>query len=271
MNAQTTVLFAVTFLAAGFVAGCGGSSGGGDQAPGVVLPRDTQTIAGDIVSGCATESIGEWRTILSAVQGVGADGTPQTPAARLDGFVLLPSPGVNWIFDIDGDGQDDGTGQTTFPGAGPAFFLLFAQLAAGTISNTEFLSEIPDGTQVRTAFDVDRTFYTTGVVTTTLNNPGDGSPAFPASSDGDVTIARPDCEVRYQWLDIAFDDIVVPAGAYPTAELAMDVRSAEGDLDGVLSMNGTSEALLATQLLPSGESNNFAIDLTTGAVIPLDE
>ncbi len=252
---------------AGMATACGGSSGGGGAPGGGTPPRDSQTIAADILSGCAAQTLDEWTTLLDALQGIGADGATQTPAARLDGFVLIPSPGVNWVFDIDGDGTDDGTGQTTFPGAGPTFFLLFAGLAAGTVTNEQFLAQIPDGTVVRTSFDIDQAYMTTGVLTTTLSNPGDGSPAVPATTDGDITFAQQSCEVQYQWLDVALDDLAVPAGQYPSAELSMDVRSDDGDLEGDLTFDGTSEALLATQLLPDGDANDFLIDLTTGEVM----
>ena len=256
-------------LLLGGMPACGGSSGspssgdGGSGGP----TRTAQQITQDILNGCAQSSVAELTDLLTVIAQVPGGGVG-APSGRVTGTRLLPAPGIDWAIDLDADATDDGTGTSSFPNPSPALLALFGQVIGGTITPEAALQQLPDGTVVETTFSITQAFTSTGTVTTTIVNPGGGVPATPGNTSGQVTTTQPGCVVTYTWQDIDAATLNPGAGAYPVGVFNMDVNSDEGDLTGVLTMDGSSTGTLVATLQPTGEQSTFLVDLDTGQATP---
>ena len=261
-------------LASLTLAACGGGgsdvAGSGDDDPNA----DSTTLTSQeqiqqILQGCAASSTDELLALFQILQPFLESDSQSSvpPGLTFTGIDLLDGT-IDWVIDFDDNGSNDATGTAGFrtPSDQP-YVPNLLPLLGGASGLPAVIAGLPDGTILRSTFNMSRGFTATGSADVVFANPL-GTEATPSASSGNVTITQPDCTVRFEWTNVSIPDLTTTPGTvpYPNTTVRMQVQTAEDTVTGSVAFNGTSIATIDSMLQSTGESQSFMFDLETGAL-----
>ena len=255
---------------------CGGGSGSGTTT--VTTDVDTDQVAAarariqQLLEGCAASSTDELLALIQILSPfLTPDSTAVPPGLSITGFSLLNGT-VDWAMDIENDGTDDATGTAGFrtPSDTPYVPLDFLTLLPplGDVSNLPtVLAGLPDGTILRTTFNLMRGVTANGSADVVFANP-DGTSGAPSATSGNISIVAGDCTTSFTWTDAPIPDLSSPTFQYPTTDVGMSVQSPDDRVTGTLAFDGDETAILDATLQSTGTSERFILDLSQGTLTP---
>jgi hypothetical protein len=239
-----------------------------------VAPADTtaaalsaaaRSRATGILEDCALVGVERLEEILALLEqstgglpGTAGGATGLPPGFRITGFNVFTGK-ITWALDLEPDGVDDVTGVFGFEDASgnPTFPFNPLDFLTGTPDLQSLLASLPDGTVVVTDFTVPPKLesdpLTTGHVEVTFDL------GMPTQASGSVHTTSTDCEGSFSFDDVAADDVLAQ---YPTATVAASMGSSEGQLDGTIQADGTSQALVE-MTLDQTDTFRWVLDLDT--------
>jgi hypothetical protein len=256
----------VVLASALLLPGCGGGGGSSDpsaQTPGPGPTPSARARIEAILEACVLEGVEAFDAVAADFDGVLDAGGAPNPDFRVTSVDLLRAS-VGWTLDADADGQVDLTGTMRFVDAGGSPTLPFTAatilaLVAGTADLASLLATLPDGTTVaidyatvRSPVPVSGTFETTFVA------------GQPATVSGEATFDGAACETRIAFEDLPAAPLFDPA---PAGSFDVLVTTAEGVLEGALTLNGDGTATIDVAL-DGADRSVWDYDLSTGALTP---
>lgn len=268
---MTHCTWILALLAALVLGACGG--GGEDVAGAGGAPDADSTTLTDqeriqaILQGCAASSTDELLALFQVLAPfLDTSSTAAPPGLTITGVNLLAGT-IDWALDVENNGSIDATGTAGFRTAADTPYIPLSLLTLLTdISGLPaVIAALPDGTILRTSFNMTRGFTATGSADVSFANP-DGTSATPSTSTGTVTISQPDCSTRYTWTDVAVPDLSSGTLVYPNTVVAMEITSGQDTVTGTVAFDGTSTATIDTALQGSGTAQQFLFDLETGTL-----
>lgn len=243
------------FLVAGLACGCGGGgAGSGAPAPAAVdapAPVPARSLE-QVLDDCATQDVRDavdfLRTVAAATQDGAVEGFDVTGVDPL-------SLRVSWSLDADLDGAPEARGSLRFlDDAGrPTIPIDPRALASGAIDVVALLSSVPDGTRAIVTADVLRFVEGGGEVEVAF------AAGMPRTASGSLAVADGPCATT-----LRFDDLLLPtaAGGFPTGVVAVEAVAGADDVEGTLTLDGTSTARLRGTV-NGGPVEETTVDLAT--------
>lgn len=232
---------------------CGGGGGSSNNGGGNTIPPSVSEEAQAILEDCA----GEAATALTALIGVAQLGAGGASAS----ITLEPLSGLAIPFqaDLDGDMSPDALGRVLLFDAGgapvqpqdPAQDLntLLAQIAA-----------LPDGTRVDILLDpVASLGINSAIISQTMAS------GLPANLSAVVEHQNAECLTT---LSFSNETLLSILGTYPNLDADIDIDAGTDELDGTVSFNGTSTAIIEVTLNGTGPLR-YQLDVDSGTITPI--
>ena len=257
------------------IAACGG---GGDDPGAETGARSSggpeledQQVIEAILNGCARSGTDELLALFESLAPF-VSGSRLPPGFTVTGFDLRGGT-ISWSFDVENDGVVDVRGTSGFRTSAdapyiPAGFLTLVPPLGDPANLPTVLAGLPDGTILRSTFNMTRGFATTGSADIVFAN-ATGRDAVPSMTHGTLTMAQPDCEVVYTWTDVAIPDLNAGTPPLPTATVDVRITAPEGVLLGSATFDGTTTATLDLMLDGTATARSYLLDLETGALTPV--
>jgi hypothetical protein len=241
------------------VCACGGGSSSGttpDDGSQNLSPLERSI---EMLQACALTELAGLAELVELFQDAAEPGAAP-PAFRVTGFDLLDAS-VDWAVAIDGDGPEDAAGTIRFRDADgqPTFPFDIAELLAGSFDLPSILGAIEDGTVVIVDYRLLRGTDTSGTLTFEVQ---DGTPGL---TSGSMFINGADCQISLTFDGLSSD---TAPGTYPTGTADVLILSQGSTLDGTVTFNGTSTAVI-NATLDGTDSFTFTYDLGTGQLTPV--